>query len=157
MEGSNRPKNHHWIPAPHLAQWSDHPESRREARVPVTDKPTGRSRGQPKADALAIERDLYSVRTGDMSSPNWHADLDNLLQDFMSHLPNNDVETYKVQEESLGLQAHGLGVWPLAERLAVLLEACLLHELGLRPEEAASRIVRASRHYSAIKLNPDLR
>lgn len=62
-----------------------------------------------------------------------------------------------LDETSSPLAADGLGVWQLAERLAVLLEACLLHELGLPSEEAANRIVRASRHYSAIKLNPGLR
>jgi hypothetical protein len=52
--------------------------------------------------------------------------------------------------------ASGIDLWPLNEQLAVLLEACLLEELGFSVDAAAQAIRTASAHYSAIRMNPGL-
>jgi hypothetical protein len=58
-------------------------------------------------------------------------------------------------ETTRGDAASGLQLWRLNEQLAVLLQACLLDELGFSMQEAANSIRRASTSYSAIRMNPD--
>ena len=57
-------------------------------------------------------------------------------------------------ETTKGKAARGMELWPLCEQLAVVLEACLLGEIGFSEDLIAESIRRASRHYSAIRLNP---
>lgn len=59
-------------------------------------------------------------------------------------------------ETTRGDAATGLELWPLNEQLAVLLQACLLDEIGFPVEAAADAIRRASTHNSAIRMNPNL-
>lgn len=47
----------------------------------------------------------------------------------------------------------GAELWPLNEQLTVLMEVCLLAELGFDDEAASEAIRRASRSYRALKLN----
>jgi hypothetical protein len=101
-----RPKNHHFIPAVHLAQWSERPANRaRDSLVAVHDKVLGRSRGYAKAANLAVERDLYAARLGDVANPLWFDTMDDLLAGLVSHLPNADVETFKSEAEHAGVQS----------------------------------------------------
>lgn len=50
----------------------------------------------------------------------------------------------------------GTDLWPLNERLMVLLETCFLSEIGFAPSEIERLIKNGSRSYRALKLNPGI-
>ncbi|MGD0408867.1 MAG: DUF4238 domain-containing protein [Candidatus Limnocylindrales bacterium] len=157
-----RLKNHHFVPAAHIAQWSDQPaRRRRESLVPVFDKSSGRSRGLSKAANLARERDLYAARLGDVANRAWFDTMDQLLESFLSHLPNTDIEKVKAEAESVGMRAMcAVDEWTPesidgADRVAVTRYVGLLiaqHPLMLRARRPlfdrlfAERLTRAMGH-----------
>ena len=49
--------------------------------------------------------------------------------------------------------AKGAELWPLNEQLTVLMEACLLGEIGFSEDAVSEAIRRASASYRALKLN----
>lgn len=55
--------------------------------------------------------------------------------------------------DSASLRPVGVELWPLNERLTVLMEACLLGDLGFDHAATSEAIRRASGSYRALKLN----
>jgi len=50
----------------------------------------------------------------------------------------------------------GADLWPICERLVVILEACFLAEMNISEEAVEQRIHEGNRAYRALEVNPAL-
>ena len=97
------------------------------------------------ADRLAALVSGHPWLIGDVAKPTAHkfADEVALTRNYHTHW-----------DELRGAgAATGVDLWPMNERLTVLMEACLLQELGFPEDAIRESIQRASGSYRALKLN----
>lgn len=111
-----RPKAHHYIPAAHLAAFSQDAGPIRHRKVWVADKRTGSVR-LARIDKVAFENDLYTIRTPELQGG------ESTYEDLLAAVfdPANkaaDVESHKARLEDRGIRAlRELATWPVGSRI----------------------------------------